>query len=64
MDVLCSPRVGTFPGRIPDKTPLRHIGIEDLDLTLRASIYAIVKFYEKTGVVPSLCTFLRNCKAT
>jgi hypothetical protein len=47
VDMLCSPGVVTFTSRIPDKTPLRHTGIEDLNLNLRASICVIVGFDEK-----------------
>ena len=47
VDMLCSPGVVTFTSRIPDNTALRHTGIEDLNLTLRASICVIVEFHEK-----------------
>ena len=47
VDMLCNPGVVTFTGRIPDKTPLRLTGIEDSNLTLRASICVIVEFDEK-----------------
>lgn len=62
VDILCSPRVVTFTSRVPDKTPLRHTGIEDLNLTLRASIYVIVEFDEKRTIT-FFVIILRNCKA-
>jgi hypothetical protein len=51
VDMLCSPGVVTFTSRIPDKTPFRHDGIEDLNLTLGANICVIVEFDGKTGVL-------------
>ena len=47
VDMLGSPGVVTFTSRMPDSTPLRHTGIEDFNLTLRASICVIVESDEK-----------------
>jgi hypothetical protein len=47
VDMLCSPRVVTFTSRVHDKTPLRHTGIEDFNMTLKASICVIVEFEDK-----------------